>query len=281
MENLQKSLEELEQAIDASYENIVQGPAIQTTDLLPDYRHLFNASAQVALDKPRATMLVRQILGTMETEKVHYFAVKVTGKNNISKAVKWLTSVINKHADLGQISCFLAPLGFLELSYTGFDPKTDTNSDYAVYSYPMFNEEGYKAVEDAKYDFICGDDANLKAHIEDPIPAPPEGIATHIFEITLMSTLNKDGKYSPQVTLLEERKQALLSVLPRGTECIAIDEGGITGLSKPFRFTLKHPYFKPGMRIELDYIRACWANSEGGLSQEGLLTGVRYVGQNE
>ena len=271
---LNEKLDKLEKVLEAPHDNIVQGPAYNLTDIYPEYRHLFNEQAQEAFAKERAYHQIRQIPGTMEFEMALYLVVRVLGKHNIPKGVEKIVEIVNRHSD--QLIRPLTALAYISLYYLGYGPQTDANTEYAVFSFPVFSQKGVKEVEAAKYDIQSQEGTTLSQSItiKDPDPIKPEGFATHILGLSLYP-----GNTSPDFSdRLEERKKLLLTILPKGTEIVAIDKShDITTLAQYFRFTLKHPFFKAGMTIELDEYRIAWPTEDGHIEQGNALFGVRYV----
>ena len=271
-ETLIEKLDKLEKALEASHDNIVQGPAYDLTNIYPEYRHLLNKQAQEALDRPNATNQIRQKQGSMEVELAEYFTVRAVGKHNIPKAVEKIIEVLNKHSE--EIICPLIALSYIELYYLGYGPKTENNTEYVVYSFPILSQKGYWDVRAAKYDVNSVEGGISSVVIKDPDPIKPEGFATHTLGLSI-----RPADISPDFSdRLEERKNLLLTILPKGTEIVAIDKShDITMLAEYFRFTLKHPFFKAGMTIELDECRIAWPTEDGHIEQGNVLFGVRYV----
>jgi len=135
-------------------------------------------------------------------------------------------------------------------------------------------QKGYWDVRAAKYDVNSVEGGISSVVIKDPDPIKPEGFATHTLGLSI-----RPADISPDFSdRLEERKNLLLTILPKGTEIVAIDKShDITMLAQHFRFTLKHPFFKAGMTIELDECRVAWPTEDGHIEQGNVLFGVRYV----
>lgn len=143
-------LEAIQKSLDSG---TYQGPAFDTTDLYPTYKHLLNEKAREALSNKEATQQIYQRRVQLDPDNYvmvvdicRYFTVQFEGARNIPKAVEKLIPIINKHAD--HIVRPLIRLGLIKLSQIDLSPS----DRYVIFSFLVFTPEGQAALDEAKYD---------------------------------------------------------------------------------------------------------------------------------
>jgi hypothetical protein len=143
-------LEAIQKSLDSG---TYQGPAFDTTDLYPTYKHLLNEKAREALSNKEATQQIYQRRVQLDPDNYvmvvdicRYFTVQFEGARNIPKAVEKLIPIINKHAD--HIVRPLIRLGLIKLGQIDLSPS----DRYVIFSFLVFTPEGQAALDEAKYD---------------------------------------------------------------------------------------------------------------------------------
>ena len=85
-------------------------------------------------------------------------------------------------------------------------------------------------------------------------------VAISKFSISIMSAmivseLSEEFKVKQHISFM-------LSILPKGTECVGVRLLPIVSLSKQYEIDFEHPAFEEGMTIETDWTRTCWRSTE-------------------
>jgi hypothetical protein len=276
MTKLVDDLEALQKSLDAA---IVQGPAYDVTDLYPTYKHLFNENAQEALSKKEATQQIYQRKVQLDPDNYvmvvdvcRYFTVQFEGKYNTRKAVEKLVAIINKHAD--HIVRPLTRLGLIKLSQIDLS----SSDRYVVFSFLVFNPEGQKALDEAKYDVESQEGTITDLTVfddSDPIASRlREGEFLALIGTSVFSHSSVDPK-----ELVNDEIQKYLSLLPRGTKVVETKQLPISCLSINYEVRFINPLMNNYKEVRLLAHRECVMVGDK-LEQFNLLDSIEYIKKN-
>lgn len=124
---------------------LVQGPAIQITDLSLAYNHMFSPASERGMQTKVKSLNPEREIKVLNTtqlkvfDKVEYFAAVAVGKKNIVKAARQICELINKYSAKGYITGCLQPLSVMELPVEPFRLE-----EYTVLCFVSMTEEGSK-----------------------------------------------------------------------------------------------------------------------------------------
>lgn len=279
-----KDLENRINRINSSLDTVTTPTTVyDMVDLYPTHKERFNESAQEALARKTATQQIYQRKVeldsnnyVMETDICRYFTIHFNGERNIPKAVEKLAIIINKHAELNHIVRPLTGLGLLKLNQIDLCSR----DRYAVFSFLIFNPEGQKALDSAKYPEECLEDQLPELTNFDDV----DPIEVRLGEGEFFAEIRVSTLYHTSVNIQEivdEHIQRYIAVLPKGTEIVETKQLSITSsLLIPYEVKFKNPLMNRYKEVRLlSHREATVVGDE--LKEFSLLDRIEYIKKNQ
>jgi hypothetical protein len=253
----------LNKALEASKEPVIQGPALQTQDLTSKAKEYLSEKAFAVLSNRSKTLTQKDDVGNVY--KCIYLSCAVK-KKNYTEGLKAICKDLNTLAEHDLIYSTLSPPSSIDLAIMALrDPPS------AVYAFVLVPESKLDLVVSlVEHHVLEGDCGETISILEKELP---EG--EFLAVINISHFMHQASGISNEARLHNEI-QAYLKVLPKGTEFVSVRNCSTGDLYMPFEVTFRNPLMKNYKEVRLQYIRECVVIDDD-IRQFNLLVGVEYI----
>lgn len=263
--NWAEKFDTLVDALEASEKNIDLKPSmLEIKDLMSVANNFLSEKARLILNKFANSLIEDD--PEIGRCKCTYFTVKVK-KENVELAVKEMCNIANKLEEDGMISSCLAPISMIELAKM---PKEAPS--VIVFFYPLVSVIHLEEIEKMKYNTKEGEVGETLGSLEKDLALGEFLAEIRISHFACMPNFKDETVNS----ILFDRINEYLSVLPKGTKVLDFEQCAITDLSVPYEIKFYNPIMSNYKEVELNYRREI-AVVDGHMEIFNLLTGVTYI----
>lgn len=266
MEDIQESIEKLNEALKAS-EKTVMSPVLQVNDQTGIAEKYLTPEALEIINNGKKAKALLGFDGEQCVAKCAYFAVTVATKN-VELGVEKLAEIANDLALAGLIHSILAPISSLELaaSEVGKLPQS------VVFFYPLVPIDQFDSIKELYEYFVEeGSTGKTLGNLSMDIP---EGEFLAEARIThMMTVLLKEDSNARLFGVVNE----YLKFLPKGTKFLGAKQLAVSDLSIPYELKFSNPLLQKVKKVDLEWVREV-AMIDDKLEQFNLFTGIRYYG---
>lgn len=272
MSKIKESLDALQKTLeagdyDAKRDLIQSSSPLQTIDQSDLASQFLSEKAQQALSN-KAYSQVIQTPGTTDDYVCIYLSVTVKTKN-IAKGVELICNSLNTLADKDLIHSTLARPASISLAKVFGQAPTS-----AVYSFVLVPMSRKKESEDLA--IYVKQDGEMGNSIEDLSVELNEGeFLAHISVSNIL--FNRKPYDSSSDSVLHNKIEQYISILPKGTELVSITKCAIMDLSISYEVRFRNLLMKDYKEVRLEYRREAVRMGDDKIESFNLLTGIEYV----